>query len=100
MLSVSAMDRALGVDDEQFLLNTPSTGGRKVARCMRHPEGSRLTEAVVPDIRSRLNQVPMRTRTATIPCVILAVAVSLCAGPLDAQPVQASENHEPANEVY
>ena len=42
----------------------------------------------------------MRTRTVAIPSVILAIAVSLCAGPLAAQHVQASRSHEPANEVY
>src|SRR5215208_7334767 len=42
----------------------------------------------------------MRTRTVAIPCLMLAIAVSLCWGPLASQHVQASRNHEPGNEVY
>jgi hypothetical protein len=42
----------------------------------------------------------MRTRTVVIPSVMLAIAVSLCAGPLAAQPVQASRSHETTHEVY
>src|SRR5436190_10603122 len=42
----------------------------------------------------------MRTRTAVIPSVMLVIAVSLCAGPLAAQPAQASRSHETTHEVY
>src|SRR5258705_4324042 len=42
----------------------------------------------------------MPTRTVVIPSLMLAIAVSLCAGPLAAQPVQASRNHETTHEVY
>jgi len=42
----------------------------------------------------------MRTRTVVIPSVILAVAISLSAGSLAAQPAQASRSHETAHEVY
>src|SRR5947199_6752882 len=57
----------------------------------------------------------MRTRTAVIPSLMLAIAVSLCAGPLAAQTSptpsptctpnsftipEASRSHEVANEVY
>src|SRR6266403_4964057 len=42
----------------------------------------------------------MRTRTVVIPSVMLAIAVSLCAGPLAAQRAQASRSHEAAHEVY
>jgi hypothetical protein len=42
----------------------------------------------------------MQTRTVAILPVILAVAISLCAGPLAAQPLEASRGHDVANEVY
>jgi len=60
-----------------------------------------LTEAPASDIRSRLEMKNfMQTRTVAIPSVMLAIAVSLCAGPLAAQHVLASRSHGPANEVY
>ena len=42
----------------------------------------------------------MRTRTVAILPVTLAIAVFLSAGPLAAQPLEASLGHEAANEVY
>ncbi len=42
----------------------------------------------------------MQTRTKAVLCVILAIVASLCAGPLAAQPVEASRGHDVANEVY
>ncbi len=42
----------------------------------------------------------MQTRTVAILTVTLAIAVFLCAGPLAAQPVEASRGHDVANEVY
>jgi hypothetical protein len=42
----------------------------------------------------------MQTRTKAILPVILAALISLCAGPLAAQPVEASRGHDVANEVY
>src|SRR6266404_8068792 len=42
----------------------------------------------------------MRTRTVVIPSVMLAIAVSLSAGPLAAQPAEASRGHDVANQVY
>ena len=42
----------------------------------------------------------MQTRTIAILTVILAIAVSVCAGPLAGQHAQASRSHEPAHEVY
>src|SRR5712691_3795107 len=42
----------------------------------------------------------IQTRTVAILPVTLAIAVSLCAGPLAAQPVEASRGHDVANEVY
>src|SRR6266702_2438747 len=61
----------------------------------------RLTEAAVSDIRTGLEMKDfMQTRTVAILPVILAVAISLCAGPLAAQPLEASRGHGVANEVY
>ena len=42
----------------------------------------------------------MQTRTKAVLCVILAIVAFLCAGPLAAQPVEASRGHDVANEVY
>ena len=42
----------------------------------------------------------MQTRTKAVLCVILAIVAPLCAGPLAAQPVEASRGHDVANEVY
>lgn len=42
----------------------------------------------------------MRTRFAVIPSLILASAVCFCPGPLAAEPLQASQNHESTNEFY
>jgi hypothetical protein len=42
----------------------------------------------------------MRTRTVVIPLVILAIVVSICAGPLATEYGQASQSHEVAHEVY
>lgn len=42
----------------------------------------------------------MRTPTVVISFVILAIAVSFCAGPLAAEHEQASRNREPVHEVY
>src|SRR5438876_8487304 len=42
----------------------------------------------------------MQTRTVAILTVTLAIAVFLSAGPLAAQPLEASRGHEVANEVY
>ncbi len=42
----------------------------------------------------------MQTRTKAILPVILAVLIFLCAGPLAAQPAQASRSHETSHEVY
>jgi hypothetical protein len=42
----------------------------------------------------------MRTRTVVIPSVLLAIAVSLCAGPLASRPVQDSRSDETTHEVY
>ena len=42
----------------------------------------------------------MRTRTVSVLSVTLAIAVVVSAGPLAAQPVEASQSHQAANEVY
>src|SRR5215472_8938993 len=42
----------------------------------------------------------MRTRNLVPPFVILAIAVSVCAGPLTAQPARGPRNQQPAHEVY
>ena len=42
----------------------------------------------------------MRTRTVIISSLILAIAVFLCAGPLAAQPAEASRGHDVSNKVY
>ena len=42
----------------------------------------------------------IQNRTLAILPVILAVLISFCAGPLAAQPVEASRGHDVANEVY
>ena len=42
----------------------------------------------------------IQNRTLAILPVILAVLISFCAGPLAAQPVEASRGHGVANEVY
>src|SRR3954449_2580117 len=59
-----------------------------------------LTEAVTPDNGRGSIKNLMRTRTAIIPSVMLAIAISLWAGPLGGQPGQPSRNDEPTNEVY
>jgi hypothetical protein len=60
-----------------------------------------LTEAAVSDILMAPKMKDfIQNRTLAILPVILAVLISLCAGPLGAQPVEASRGHDVANEVY
>ena len=42
----------------------------------------------------------MQTPTKAVLCVILAIVAFLCAGPLAAQPVEASRGHDVVNKVY
>ena len=60
-----------------------------------------LTQQGASDIRSRLKSKNlMQTRPVAVLSITLCSAVLFCARPVAAGAVQASRNHEPANEVY